>query len=678
LDTTISTEGSTPATWQGRHSRARSSLWEKQVAQKDGKDGSVESGEWASKEEDKEEMRRQREERGLEEASSELKSLSIDHWSLEDVVAFEPMPGGRKPPAVPSTTTADPDYMMPQSPWASDNLKRQNYARVWTRKKIAKMETAIARFAVRACSLLELHSQWPSNLIVLPEAIRPIAKQTLDQQRGLERMLSYRMKILRNRLGDVPQNEPPEPQDELLLFMPKYDHFEDGLHHEFLRDLNTSLVELFDGYKRQQLDFRALMLKVCHNLLVSSAPPNVQTMNILMLGFYSCDKFLKVTSSQLRHLILDWLIEICFAVKIRPNEVTCSTILATYRRRGMRHTFAHFIMLMRGMGNSHALMYTKELTRTRESAPRLTPTESDPLIFKQAVYPSPMIFAEVIKGVAKFYTLEDAVTICKDFTAKEWGYDWSCLHYLLNACIIQKDWQSGLWVWEEIKAFRAAGHAEPIRILATMLALCVQCQRTEMFAEVLEYSTGQLKNINAPAFVDIATEILERAVERIDDDDLFAMTNDHDETGADDAGQETRTAERTVRRRLKDDPTFRLALFGFGSHVRAVEDTKERNARYLDLESMGEDYRYRSLKIGGRAFEPDDENEILEATEVDQPSRFDKSDQQDLLSQARGGDDMEESEASTMADLHISGDKGEGFGSFPMDLGDDVRRDTNM
>jgi hypothetical protein len=156
------------------------------------------------------------------------------------------------------------------------------------------------------------------------------------------------------------------------------------------------------------------------------------------------------------------------------------------------------------------------------------------------------------------------------------------------------------------------------------------------------------------------------------------MTNDHDETGADDAGQETRTAERTVRRRLKDDPTFRLALFGFGSHVRAVEDTKERNARYLDLESMGEDYRYRSLKIGGRAFEPDDENEILEATEVDQPSRFDKSDQQDLLSQARGGDDMEESEASTMADLHISGDKGEGFGSFPMDLGDDVRRDTNM
>ncbi|KIW06580.1 uncharacterized protein PV09_02299 [Verruconis gallopava] len=592
-------------------------------------------------------------EKKLKEAANDLRSLSIDHWSLEDVVTYEPMPGGATPPTVPSTTKADPKYMMPQSPWAPDHLKRQNYARVWTRKKIAKMETAIALFTVRVCRLLELNSQRPSNLIVLPEAIRPFARLPAEDHEYMEQALKRHLGILRNKLGFVAPHDPPHAPEEIDVFIPKYEHFEDGLHHELLRDLNASLVELFEGYKYLHLDFRTLMVKICHNLLVSSAPPNVQTMNILLLGFYSCDRYLTLSTSHVRHLVLDWLIDICRTVMIRPNEITCSTILATYRKRGMRDAFVDFIFLMRGMGGDRALMYTKDLTITRESAPRLSPTKTSPTVFKQAVYPSPMIFAEVIKGVAKFYTLEDAVAVCKEFTAKEWGYDWRCLHYLLNACIIAKDWQSGLWVWDEIKAFRAAGYEEPVRILAAMLALCVQCEQEQMFNDVLEYSAKQLRNISKAAFVDIATEILERAVDKMNDDELAALESRFTKGKSVERLHEQRAFEASIRRRLKDDPVFKRAVFGFGYDVLSEEHRRKKPQRESEHNPQGIG---RKLDEQQKIVDVEDMNEVLLAEEENDVTRPGKDTKHNLLQDAEGGIDVDEDNTNSPS----SPDRGKG------------------
>jgi hypothetical protein len=479
--------------------------------------------------------------------------------------------------------------MMPQSPWASDSLKRQNYARVWTRKKIAKMETAVARFVLSVCQLTGLEDQKPFNLLALPEAIRPFARLSGQEQTSLGRELARRTRELRNDAGYVAPNEDIPIPEDMQEYIPHYDHMDDGLHHELLRDLNASLVELFEGYKYHALDFLALMVKICHNLLVSSAPPNVQTMNIILLGFYSMDKHIPRSASQVqvKYLIMDWLIAMTLSVKIRPNEITCAVILATYRQRGMRTAFTEFVVLMRGEQSHNALMFTRPLKLTRQSSPRLTPTHdyADTQIFKQAVYPAPMIFAEVIKGVARFYALRDAIAICKDFTAKEWGYDWSCLRYLLDRCITQKDWESGLWVWEEVTQFRKAGHAEPVMVMAAMLALCVQCQQGEMFASVLAYanSTPQVREKRDLNFVQMATDILERAVESMDDESVLAMGIEMSREGQGEGGghedaemrrgvHEHRVSERHVKRRLADDAHFRRAAFGFGERVRRRSD----------------------------------------------------------------------------------------------------------
>ena len=616
--------------------------------------------------------RMQQEQDELREVSGELRSLSIDHWSLDDVVTYEPMPGGPKPPSVPSSATTNPNHMMPQSPWASDALKRQNYERVWTRKKIAKMETAIAGFALRVCRLLHLSSQRPSNLIVLPEAIRPFARLSADEQHTLRGVIHRRMRMLSNKAGYVAPNEPLEVPQELEGLIPKYEHFDDGLHHELLRDLNASLVELFDGYKNKQLDFLALMVKICHNLLVSSAPPNVQTMNILLLGFYSTDKYLKLSSSQVRHLIIDWLIEICLIVKIRPNEVTCATILATYRRRGMHRAFIEFVTLMRGTAGYNALMFTKPLSLNTENAARLTPTKDNPEIFKQSIYPSPMIFAEVIKGIAKFYNLQDAVAVCKDFTAKEWGYDWSCLRYLLQSCIIQKDWESGLWVWSEIKAFRAAGHEEPGGILAAMLALCVQCQQQAMFAEVLKYATEQLKHLTQDDLLKMATAALNRAVDRMDEDELLAAQT---ETGVGAAGDrgvyESRGFEKRVYRRLTDDSAFRRAVLGLGAGVRA----RIYERKFFDHQSgdNGDNYDFRSIRLQSDQLDEVEKTYASATHEVRDGQGYNNNNstvaQPDLLREAEGGYDVKETEAVPSRNRRrASHESSERFSDSTMDL----------
>lgn len=578
-------------------------------------------------------------EQDLADIAGDLKSLTIDHWSIDDVVTFEPMPGGSKPPVVPSTTTADPNFMMPQSPWASDALKRQNYARVWTRKKIAKMETGIARFVLKTCRLFHLYSQRPSNLLVLPEAIRPFAKLSAEDQDQLEKLLTRRLKMLANRFGHVAPNDACEVPDELKPFIPHYEHDGEGLHHDLLRDLNASLVELFDGYKHKQLDFLALMVKQCHNLLVSSAPPNVQTMNVLLLGFYTTDKFVKLSALEVRHLVMDWLVAICLAVKIRPNEVTCSTILATYLRRGMRTAFMEFTILMRGTSGTNALMFTKPLTISRQSESRLTPTADDPTIFKQSIYPSPMIFSEVIKGVAKFFNLRDAIAVCKDFTAKEWGYDWSCLRYLLQCCIVQSDWESGLWVWSEIKSFRAMGHQEPLGILAAMLALCVQCKQEDMFAEVLTYTMNGRPKLRQETLIEMATGTLNRAVERMDEDELAAAQVTDGDDEADRSVYHYTDFEAKLRRRLVDDPHFRRAVLGFQADVQ----DRESKFRYFDeAPDRPDTYDFRSLRSDAMqerlGFSDHDAEPMHDDGEFDRSSASDR----DLLRDAEGGDDLED------------------------------------
>jgi hypothetical protein len=464
------------------------------------------------------------------------------------------------------------------------------------------------------------------------------------------------MRLLSNKGGYVAPNEPPEVPPELQPFIPTYSHYEDGLHHELLRDLNSSLVELFTSWKHKRLDFLALMVKLCHNLLVSSAPPNVQTMNILLLGFYSSDKYRTLSSSQARHLIIDWLIYICLTVKIRPNEITCSTILATYRRRGMRTAFTEFILLMRGSGGPNALMFTKPLSLTSQSAARLTPTLEENRIFKQAVYPSPMIFAEVIKGVAKFYNLHDAVAICKEFTAKEWGYDWSCLRYLLQSCIIQKDWDSGMWVWDEIRKFREAGHKEPVGILAAVLALCVQCGKEDMFAEILRYANSQHRFLAQQTLVEMATGVLDRAIDRMDEEQLLALQMQDEDEGAGGAEEAERGVynhepfQSRVQRRLDDDPVFRRAVFGFAGD--GGGGSAEAEYRWFDrLQERDEEYRYRSLRVGD--VENSEEQEIaedeLEGGSVEDgggrgSSHDDAEGEHDLLKDAEGGVDVEEVE----------------------------------
>jgi hypothetical protein len=348
-------------------------------------------------------------------------------------------------------------------------------------------------------------------------------------------------------------------------------------------------------------------------------------MNILLLGFYSCDGYLQGKTVKIRHLIMDWLIEICHAVKIRPNEITCATILASYRRRGLRHEFIEFVLMMRGLPGSNALMYTKALTLNKENEVRLSPTEHEN-IFRQAVYPSPMIFSEVIKGIVRFYTLTDAINIVKWFTAAEWGLDWSGLKYIQAAGIANKDRVAGKWVWDQIKAFHSAGHEPPIRILAGQLALCVQCGAETAFAEVLSYSRNQLKHITETAFLDMATDVLARVIERMTDEKLLAYDSSVE------LDEETRQRLLGSGRRLTQDPALQFAVEGIAHSSR--KGIKAKSKSVMTPVSIVEDNISVRVGNGPANSAVQDDNGLSR-----RDSRVTSLSGEQLLLQAQGGTD---------------------------------------
>jgi hypothetical protein len=232
-------------------------------------------------------------------------------------------------------------------------------------------------------------------------------------------------------------------------------------------------------------------------------------------------------------------------------------------------------------------------------------------------------------------------------------------------------------VWGEIQRFRAMGHKEPLGVLAAMLALCVRCEEQAMFAEVLNHARAVLERAPPARLVDMATGILEKAVDRMEEAELLAVQEADEGRDAADRGVYQHGAfGRRVQRRLADDPHFRRAVFGLGLSV----EEEERRLRYFDrAPDMSETYDFRRLQLemdgdkGGRTDVEDEiEGEGLAADGVeDAASGIDGSLESDLMRDAEGGVDVEEVETPRGGEARATQDAAEQeqqhFGMSPME-----------
>ena len=380
--------------------------------------------------------------------------------------------GGYRPPwPVNSGPPLIVKHLPPQSLWSSDEYRRLNNERQWSPKKLMTMDISIA------CMLLEFQryllkmTTYRSSEKTLPQTMREYAdlnEHTLNM-------------CINNLLQDLKQVKrmasSTTGMDRLAgVIYPYYQQDSDGIHHEVTRSLNQSLLGLFRAYRSKKLSQEMLLLKISHNLLVSTAPPNLHTYNILLVAFASMNN----------HHLVDFAWNSFCETHMRPNEITCSTMLKQFTDRNDLQKFTNLIARMRGFGMG-IMLAQPGVQITKQGAARLVRQDERPEKINQKVYATPMVFRQLMEGVLRFAGIEKALEICREMSTDGWALSTDSLNMFLTYCARKRDWKHGKLAWDAVREWARTHGSDGVSINAygEYLALCQACYQREYFRSAL-------------------------------------------------------------------------------------------------------------------------------------------------------------------------------------------------
>lgn len=328
-----------------------------------------------------------------------------------------------------------------------------------------------------------------SQLADYAEQISETAKGILRDMREFREEAMPKWDTYTSRSRDLQQNAAVEMQKRqdksgksrtraFPLISPIYEQTIDTTHHNITHQMNESLLSLFRKHTSGAITFQQLILSLSHNLISSTAPPNARTYNILITGLARLDQ----------PAFADSAIKSMLDAKVRPNEITCASILNFYTKTNRPSRFNHFVKLMRGMAGG-IMLANPHIIITEAGAKRLVPVEGKGKII-QKVHPTPMVFHALVAGVLKFAGFRRAVEVYADLQADGWGLDVRGLELFLHDCVRRADWSGGQAVWEEIQKLRRKVRARLGQsVYASMLALCRECGRGTEFNSVVQEAT---------------------------------------------------------------------------------------------------------------------------------------------------------------------------------------------
>lgn len=368
----------------------------------------------------------------------------------------------------------------PQSLWAPEATRLNAKRRRYTWKKLAIQElsvgllihdliqhVALAKFSKSAYRILKPLS--PHILEIAAFDVEKIARQRLELLENI------------NTLENIHINSPDgnmikEDIRRNHIGIPSYYQDADGDFHQICKQMNDGVEQLFQPVIQGNEREKALAVaKICHNLLVSTASPDLRTFNLLLSGF---------TVWRASDLI-DSVIASLRASKIRPNETTCRLILEHYIRQNRPDSFSRFVAKMRGI-NGGLMLADPNVQVNVASEGRLV---RDPVKINkvyQKVYPTPLVFSSLINGVLHFAGFDRALDIYYELKNDGWGLPVLGLTKLLADCVRRGDWEGGAYVWEEINSIKDDSRKEDMaRAYHHMLILCSITGNTVAFNQVL-------------------------------------------------------------------------------------------------------------------------------------------------------------------------------------------------
>lgn len=368
----------------------------------------------------------------------------------------------------------------PQSLWAPDALRVNALQRRHSWKKLAMQELStglLIHELLHKNNVPRFDKAWDVNSDNLSHQIRDvIALNAVEREQA-------RLSILEalENLHKVPVDSPADVIAQAKIHpdhpgIPEYYQDVDGDFYTITTQMNRSIQNLFasdvHGNDRKEA---VVLAKICHNLLVSSASPDLQTFNTLLVGFRRWR----------RRKLVDCVIPALNYNKIRPNEITCREILNHYAslRHGNPEDFSRFVARMRGVGDG-LMLATPKVNVNEASHGRLVRVDERKIY--QKVHPTPMVFSSLITGVMRFAGFDRALDIYYEMKADGWGLDVQGLTRMLNDCIRRADWEGGLYIWGEISSIKArVDHEDMTKAYGQMLGLCSITGNTVAFNQIL-------------------------------------------------------------------------------------------------------------------------------------------------------------------------------------------------
>jgi hypothetical protein len=399
--------------------------------------------------------------------------------------------------ALPWPANTGPDLVRhnlpPQSLWSYDRAREKSLRRRHTAKKLVVQEVSISLLLQKI-----LHEPCVRDLA---EAHRErklshhIVQTISDDIKEFWQLNSHEISLYTSELRQglrTLQQASPAALDEVVLYvksrvdrsipLPSYYQDRDGDFYATARQMNDALQWIFSlaqggrrGGRPDNAREEAIALtKIAHNLLVSPAPPDVQTFNILINNFKRWNL----------PILVDATISALYRCKIRPNELTCAAILDHYTQQNQPESFSMFVAKMRGLAKG-IMLARPDININQAGGGRLVRVDEDKVI--QKVHPTPMVFNALMLGVLKFAGIERAIEIYYEMKEDGWGLDVFSLTKFLTACIRESDWHNGLYVWQEISNIKSRAEKSHVtRAYAHMLSLCTVTGNTSAYNQILQ------------------------------------------------------------------------------------------------------------------------------------------------------------------------------------------------
>jgi len=414
------------------------------------------------------------------ELQREIDSIQL---TSEDVYKYGSGIGAKRPYLPISTAPSPhPEHLPPQSLWSGDGRRERASKEYLSEKKLRLTELAVARLVLNMLLAIDLDGKSKTELDILPDSIRSFASLSRADQRTASATIKSEIKKLAAMLRTWERG----PDLDLSIPTPFYMLATKRAYERAQVALTMAIKSHFDNHQKGRISFPTLVVRICHDFLTSPAPPSLQAYNLLLVGF------LEAHQNIARYQIIDALVDLQREARYRPNEFTCCAILRSYRKRNLPQAFARFVSLMRAQDGDALMLANGNVNITPASRGRLVRLPHNPRKVLQAINPNALLFREMILGVLKFTGFHAAIEIVRNLKAEAWGLDWQCLRMLMRDCVMRRDWEGGVMIWEQMCELREkTGECMPGKIQAVMLALCQVCEQVERFKKLFRIAVGE-------------------------------------------------------------------------------------------------------------------------------------------------------------------------------------------